>query len=567
MKFLQMSSLSKKLALMIMLAVLPALVILIYSGVEQRKQSVERARHDVLLLTHSMAQAQKDIARSTRQILSTLTLLPVIQALDLEESLKIFASVLEKNENYSNITLVDLKGDVLVSSKPYKGINLADRKHVREALARKDFAAGEYIVARVGTADPVIAFAYPVVDKNGTPKAVLTTTIRLDSFSRFHNLSSLPEKSFVAVTDHRGIRLFYYPPQRDSNSIGKPIRAESWQRARATNDPGIFIGAGSDGLRRIFAFEQVHLRPEDTPYLYVWAGIPEDYVVGPANVALIRNLLLMLLTTVVALYLSWRIGQKTLLSPIKSLVQLTRKFAQGDLEARSEIIAKSDELGALTTAFHDMAGTLAINQRALRENEAHFRLLMDSLNAVVYVADMDTYEVLFVNEYAKKEFGDIVGKICWQTLQKGQQGPCSFCPNKYLLDAKGNPGEAYIWDFQNTVTGKWSHIIDRAIIWSDGRVVRLEIATDISERKKEELIKNALIEKLEKALSEIKTLQGILPICSFCKNIRNDEGYYEQIETYIHKHSGVDFSHTICPHCLKEHYPDEYEQLLLNKKI
>lgn len=62
--------------------------------------------------------------------------------------------------------------------------------------------------------------------------------------------------------------------------------------------------------------------------------------------------------------------------------------------------------------------------------------------------------------------------------------------------------------------------------------------------------------ELRQALSEIKTLQGILPICSYCKSIRNDEGYYEQIEGYIHKHSGADFSHTICPACMKKHYPE-----------
>ena len=72
-------------------------------------------------------------------------------------------------------------------------------------------------------------------------------------------------------------------------------------------------------------------------------------------------------------------------------------------------------------------------------------------------------------------------------------------------------------------------------------------------------------DKLQKAFDEIKVLRGILPICSFCKNIRNDQGYYEQIEGYIHKHSGVDFSHTICPLCMKKHYPEEYESIVLKK--
>jgi len=79
---------------------------------------------------------------------------------------------------------------------------------------------------------------------------------------------------------------------------------------------------------------------------------------------------------------------------------------------------------------------------------------------------------------------------------------------------------------------------------------------DITERRLAEQEREKLIVELQKSLDEINTLRGILPICSFCKNIRNDEGYYEQIENYIHKHSGVDFSHTICPKCLSEHYPE-----------
>ncbi|MFC1885140.1 hypothetical protein ACFL2O_10250 [Thermodesulfobacteriota bacterium] len=61
---------------------------------------------------------------------------------------------------------------------------------------------------------------------------------------------------------------------------------------------------------------------------------------------------------------------------------------------------------------------------------------------------------------------------------------------------------------------------------------------------------------LVEAKSEIKQLTGILPICSYCKKIRDDQGYYEQIESYMRKHSGVDFSHTICPECMEKHYSE-----------
>ncbi|MBU4388645.1 MAG: response regulator [Proteobacteria bacterium] len=63
-------------------------------------------------------------------------------------------------------------------------------------------------------------------------------------------------------------------------------------------------------------------------------------------------------------------------------------------------------------------------------------------------------------------------------------------------------------------------------------------------------------QELEKSLAEIKTLRGILPICANCKKIRDDKGYWNQIESYIHKHSEAEFTHGICPECMKKLYPD-----------
>lgn len=79
---------------------------------------------------------------------------------------------------------------------------------------------------------------------------------------------------------------------------------------------------------------------------------------------------------------------------------------------------------------------------------------------------------------------------------------------------------------------------------------------EIDERKKTELEKEKLIAELRTALSEVKTLQGILPICSFCKKVRDDEGYWNQVDVYIRRRSDVDFSHSVCPECMRKHYPD-----------
>lgn len=64
------------------------------------------------------------------------------------------------------------------------------------------------------------------------------------------------------------------------------------------------------------------------------------------------------------------------------------------------------------------------------------------------------------------------------------------------------------------------------------------------------------VEKLEKALKEVKTLRGIVPICSFCKKIRNDQGYWDRVEVYVTQHTEVNFSHGVCPECMKIHYKE-----------
>ncbi|MEN6320143.1 MAG: PAS domain-containing protein [Syntrophaceae bacterium] len=95
-----------------------------------------------------------------------------------------------------------------------------------------------------------------------------------------------------------------------------------------------------------------------------------------------------------------------------------------------------------------------------------------------------------------------------------------------------------------------------------GNVIRsLAVLVDVTERKWAEKNREKLILELRDALSRIKTLSGMLPICSSCKKIRDDKGYWNQIENYIKDHSEAEFSHSICPECAKTLYPDFYKKM------
>lgn len=84
---------------------------------------------------------------------------------------------------------------------------------------------------------------------------------------------------------------------------------------------------------------------------------------------------------------------------------------------------------------------------------------------------------------------------------------------------------------------------------------------DVTENKKLSREREEIISKLQGALTEIKTLRGIVPICAYCKQIRDDKGFWNQVEAYVSQHTNAEFSHSICPTCLKGHYPDFYDKI------
>jgi hypothetical protein len=114
------------------------------------------------------------------------------------------------------------------------------------------------------------------------------------------------------------------------------------------------------------------------------------------------------------------------------------------------------------------------------------------------------------------------------------------------------------WFEKITVLGHVSIVVIAVAV---GRIHDLNILLrkELGERKKAEQQREELIRELTRALSEVKTLSGLLPICASCKNVRNDKGYWEQIEKYIGDRSDAEFSHGLCPACAKKLYPEYFK--------
>lgn len=112
------------------------------------------------------------------------------------------------------------------------------------------------------------------------------------------------------------------------------------------------------------------------------------------------------------------------------------------------------------------------------------RVILDSINAEVYVADINTFEILYMNHQIRNSFADdYTGEICYKVF-RGESERCPLCTNSQLLSTGVIPSEVISWEGKNPITSNWYINHDRAIKWTDGRIVRIQVAVDISDRKK-----------------------------------------------------------------------------------
>lgn len=123
------------------------------------------------------------------------------------------------------------------------------------------------------------------------------------------------------------------------------------------------------------------------------------------------------------------------------------------------------------------------------------------------------------------------------------------------LSRKGKVKERE-FQFRRKSGEKFTGLFSAEIIRANDQVLALSRIGDITERKRAEVERERLIQELRDALGKVKLLSGMLPICSSCKKVRDDKGYWTQIESYVRSRSEADFSHSICPDCAKKLYPE-----------
>jgi PAS domain S-box-containing protein len=199
---------------------------------------------------------------------------------------------------------------------------------------------------------------------------------------------------------------------------------------------------------------------------------------------------------------------------------------------------------------------------ALRRSETKFHTLYDSTHDAVML--LDTKGFFDCNPAALAMFG------CATREEFCSKHPADVSPlmqpdgtdsltraSQGIATALEKGTDHFEWMHKRVDTGEtFPAEVLLSALELDGKPVLQAVVRDITARKQTEAERDKLIQDLQEALANVKSLSGLLPICASCKKIRDDKGYWSQVESYISKHTEATFTHGICPDCMKKLYPD-----------
>jgi PAS domain S-box-containing protein len=231
-------------------------------------------------------------------------------------------------------------------------------------------------------------------------------------------------------------------------------------------------------------------------------------------------------------------------------------------ELRQSVRALDDtveERTALLTGMNEQ-----LQQEVVRRTKAEHKIsgvareltaTLDTISDFVSVHDRD-FRIVRANRALADFVGvdpkDLIGRQCHDLLH-GTAEPPAKCPHVRAIQTGATVTEE-IWDPQ---AGIQFLVTCSPFLNPDGEEIgSVHVARDISKRKRAEQERENLIAQLQEALSTVKILSGLLPICSSCKKIRDNQGSWRQVEEYIGEHSDAEFTHGICPECMRRLYPE-----------
>ncbi len=368
MRSLLFGSIRKSLIMVVLLAVLPALAILLYTGRELRARVVHDAESYALRQVQAMAAHHERVVDNARLLLVTLAKSSEVRSLDAEACQALLADILARNAAYVSLSLADAQGRILVAAPATSIAQISESIFFQNAMRTRAFIVGEYTLLKTERR-VVVQFGQPIIDAGDRPVGILVAAFDLNYFGRLFYDTRLPEQSVFTLTDANGMRLTRFPETEKYTWVAD--LPQMVQRMSGREEEGTFLETGVDGVNRLYSFKRLHFQGASFPYLMIRLGIPVDQALSEARSVIVRNVVLLVLATILALMTAWFVTEVTVMRRLTQLIAATDRLKAGELSTRTGIEPDEGELGQLAAAFDSMAEGLEYKekQRSLAEEQ------------------------------------------------------------------------------------------------------------------------------------------------------------------------------------------------------
>ena len=365
--FTRYFSLRVRLLTLVLLMVVPWLLLMGYTQLEERKTAVANVNEDALRLIRIVTSNQATQVEAARQLLLAFARLPQLHTQDAAACNAFLAEMLPAYPSYMNIAVADPNGNLYCSALPFKGpINVADRTYFKMAIQLRDFAIGDYQIGRI-LQRPALNYGYPLLSPSGELTGVVIVVQNLNWLTSALTDVAFPPGAVLIVTDRNGTVLARMPDAGDW--IGKTLpEAHVLEEVTDQRDGGVFEADDAKGVTRLWAHAPL-IAGQD---LHATIGTPKAFAFADINRRLVRNLVGLALVTILAV-IAALLGGQFILRRVDTLVEGTRKLASGELGTRVPELGCKSELDLLAPSFNSMAATLQERDRELRVAEEKTR--------------------------------------------------------------------------------------------------------------------------------------------------------------------------------------------------
>jgi diguanylate cyclase (GGDEF)-like protein len=353
---------------LVLLAILPAFALMLYTVAEQRRSAAANVQTDTHRLVRVLSLNHVRFIEGARQLLIALSQVPAVVARDPAACTAVLGPLLDRYPLYANLGAIETNGIIRCSALPIHGtVNAADRSYFRRAMATREFAVGDYQIGRI-TNRASINVGYPLLDASGRVQTVVMAALDLGWLNNLTESASLPPGSVMTVVDRNGTVLLRHP---DPNEwIGRSQAALPIIQTILREHEGVAREQGIDGVDRLVAFTPLGSTAADAS-AYVSLGVPATVAFAAADAAFRRGMIGLSAAAVVALLAAWWGGRLLIIRRVMALVDAARRLQTGDLGARTGLPHTDSELGRLTHAFDNMAEALEAKTASLAFQAAH----------------------------------------------------------------------------------------------------------------------------------------------------------------------------------------------------